>query len=270
MLFLIFGICFAAETNQPMIPQDIESEIKPMLLKDATPVLLRTTEKMISGATPVNSIVEYRVIREVVSSDGKILIPYGAKAFGKVIQSEKRGMLGKAGKFSFSVNKVISIDGTEAPLRSSLTSSGKSNTTAVVVGTLFLSVLMVFVHGRDVVIPENTIITAYIDGDFFINKPLPIPNDRTESIKIEVPKPGTEFVKGSIAQIAVNVYPFNSIKTVKIFVNENLLIEHTGQPEIINWETKDLKLGEYQIDSEVTFEDGHSIKADPVKVAIIK
>ena len=147
--------------------------VAPAALKEGTPVLLQTTEKMVSGRVAEGSTVRYRVARDIVGPGDNVLIAYGSFAQGRVTRSRRRGMFGKAGQLEFTVDTVDAVDGTVVPLRAQQEVAGKGNKNEVIISALLLSVLAVFVHGRDVEIPADTEVTAYVDHDTVIQRPQP-------------------------------------------------------------------------------------------------
>ncbi|MDD2486349.1 MAG: Ig-like domain-containing protein [bacterium] len=243
------------------------------VVKEGTPVMLQTTAKMVSGETAKGSSVRYKVIRDVVGSSGQVLIPYGASAYGKVITSTPRGMFGKAGKIEFNIESVQGAGETLIPLRASQDATGTSNGGAVVVTTLFLSVLGVFINGRDAVIPEGTMITAFVDHDTPIARPLP-PNPggsksgSLEMITILSPADKASIREGSKVTIACNIFPPTDVATVKIFLNDELLNEQNNAPRSFVWDTSKYGPGEYQIYMEASFNNGKVVKSSPIKVTV--
>ena len=94
-------------------------------------------------------------------------------AYGKVTKSSRRGMFGKAGKLEFTCDYLLTKDGIHVPLRSSqLGHGGRDNTGTVVATALFLSVLGVFINGRDVVVPKGQQFSMYVDQSTAIAAPI--------------------------------------------------------------------------------------------------
>jgi TolB-like protein len=138
---------------------------EPVKVADGTIVKLKLLKELRSGASQTGELVPYSVLTDVVGPNGEVLIAKGARGAGKVTRSKKRGMFGKAGKLEFTVDTVTAVDGTEIALRAVEKAGGKSNTATVVASALVLTVLAVFIHGRDVVVPEGTEFPAYVEGD---------------------------------------------------------------------------------------------------------
>jgi len=260
-----------AQTLPPAAP--IPS-VRPVTLKEGTPILLATTEKMVSGRVAEGSTVRYKVLRDVVGPGGCILIPYGGFAQGKVTRSRRRGMFGKAGQLEFTVDSVEAVDGTTVPLRAFQEVAGKGNKNAVIVSTLLLSVLSVFVHGRDVDIPEGTEITAYVDHDTVISSPEApaaegvIRGEPLESVSIREPSDGSVFKRGAPVKIALDVVPAQKFRSVRIFADDTEILSHEGELRDFGWSTRRVPTKEYSLSAEVRFTNGRVVRSAPVKVTV--
>ncbi len=132
---------------------------------DGTMVEVQLLHTLKSGKDKKDSIVRYAVTRDVVIG-GQLVIQKGARAMGRVTESKGAGMFGKAGKLEFTIESVEAIDGSSIRLRAEAGRDGKSNLTAVIAGAILLSVLMVFVTGKNVTFRQGTEFIAYTDGKF--------------------------------------------------------------------------------------------------------
>jgi len=124
--------------------------------------------EMTSGRVKVGEAVDMMVCEEIKDEQGHVLVSHGARASGKVTTSKRRGMLGKQGKLEFAVEWMEAINGAKVPLSAHLENSGVNNTGVVVATALLLSVLCVFVNGRDVTLKEGTEFVAYVERDTMI------------------------------------------------------------------------------------------------------
>jgi len=254
----------------------VSSQIKQVTLAEGTPVLLATTEKMVSGRVAEGSTVRYKILRDIVDSDGNIVIPYGGFAQGRVTRSRRRGMFGKAGQLEFTVDSVDAVDGTRVPLRAQQEAAGKGNKNEVIVSTLLLSVLAVFVHGRDVEIPEGTEITAYVDHETAIANPR-APQERgvirgepLEAVNIREPSDGSVFGRGAQVKIGLDVTPSGKFRSMKMFADEVEILSHEGELRDFGWSTGRVPEGEYELQAEVRFTNGRVLRSAPVTVTITK
>jgi hypothetical protein len=131
-------------------------------LAEGTPVILRLTEEVSSATKNANETVNLEVARDVVV-DGKVVIKSGTPAIATVTMAEKRGVLGKAGKIQISVESTKAIDGQKVMLRSTVTQSGKDESTTAVVGTVICCVLFLLMKGKDAVLPIGSEVKAYTE-----------------------------------------------------------------------------------------------------------
>jgi len=243
-------------------------------LTDGTPVLLQTMDKLVSGQVAEGSTVRYRVARDVLAPDGSILVAYGSTAQGKVTRSRKRGMFGKAGQLEFTVDSVEGADGTAVPLRSQQAMAGKSHQGTVIATALLLSVFTVFIHGRDIELPPNTEITAYIDRDTVIQKPQPAPaggvarGEPEETASISAPSDGSSARAGASVSVTVDVTPQNKFRSLVLFVNGKQVAEQKEKLAPVTWSTKGLSPGEYALTVDVTFTNQRTVRSAPVKVRL--
>jgi len=247
-----------------------ESEV----LKEGTPVLLQTQEKMVSGLTPENAPVRYKVARDVTDSDALLLVEYGSFAQGRVTRSRRRGMLGKAGQLEFTVDTVAAVDGTTVPLRSSQQMAGKDNKGAVIASALLLTVFAIFVNGKDVELPAGTEVMAYVDHDTEVARPTrapqgaPLRGEPTESVRIAAPADGQVCAPRSRLEVTLAVSPEAKFARATVYIDgrESAKIERTLKPIGVN--TRDLPAGNHTIEGEVQFLSGLILRSAPVRISV--
>ena len=244
----------------PELATPIRPAVEPVVLKDGTPVMLKTLKEMTSGDIPVGSTVEYVVMRDVVGPGNKVLINRGSRAYGKVIQSRKRGMLGKSGKLEFTVENVAAVDGTNVPLRGSEKSTGRNNAGAVVATVLLLSIFCLFINGRDVTIPPGTEIAAYIDQDITINAiSAKLADDSSlsqgETVNIAFPN-GSQVRQGSALFISVLPQPADKAYGMRVVLAGTEIANRNGDFSPLTVSTDKLPVGTNALRVEVTFRSG--------------
>ncbi len=234
-------------------------------LKERTPVLLRTTKEMVSGKVPVGSTVTFVVARDVFGPNNEMLIEYGAPAYGKVTRSRKRGMLGRRGKLEFTVESVMAADGTAVPLRASEKASGKSNKGVVIASALVLTVFAIFVHGKDVTVPEGTEVAAYVDRDTLIN-PTSLHPQTTEPrgapveiVEVSFPQ-GSRVRAGEPLHIKVQPEPAEKAVHLRVIIDEVEKVKKKDDFAPLEVDTKDLSAGNHTLQVMVTFRSGLVVK----------
>jgi len=142
---------------------------------DGTPIKLRLSETISSSNAKVNQEVPFAVVEDV-SVDNVIVIPKGSTAIATVTEAEAKKSMGRGGKLNVSISYVRLKDQEKAALRAMQDNKGGGHVgamTAGIVGTAIVffpaAPLLLFVHGKDITIPEGTEITAFVEGDMHLN-----------------------------------------------------------------------------------------------------
>jgi hypothetical protein len=140
-------------------------------LADGTPLKLRLMETVSSATAQVNDNINFETV-EAVKLDGVTVIPKGATAIGTVTVARRKRRLGRAGKLDITIDYVRLADGEKAMLRAVKDVQGKRHTGAMTAGIVATSIIVwpaapffLFMHGKDITIPEGTEITAFVNGD---------------------------------------------------------------------------------------------------------
>ena len=240
------------------------------VLMDGMPVILATEEFMKSGETHTGTAVRLKVERDVLSQDGRVLIPLGATALGEVLRSEGHGLFGKAGKLDFALRSVTAADGTPVPLRAVRNHSGDSTTAPVIVGAVLINPLILLFNGPNVEIPAGTVVTAFVDKNTPIAKPLPARADAklniTRTASITAPQPGEKLEKSDTITFACAITPADDNAYIRLYLNGRVIINQKGSCGKIEWKgARATKNGEYTLEAEVTFSTGHIVKAPAIK-----
>lgn len=161
----VMCVVLALETAAAQIARS-----EPVKLAERTPIKVALMETLISGNAKVGQEVQFEVREDIYGPNRELLVLKGAQAYGEVTVSKKRGMFGKSGKLEFTCAYAKAVDGTKVSVRSSeMKKSGKGNSGTVIATALFLSVLGVFINGRDVKVDKGQEFTVYVDNDVAID-----------------------------------------------------------------------------------------------------
>lgn len=113
------------------------------VVPEGTPVFVALKQTLRSGQVRAGEMVAFEVVSDVraAAAGGQIvLVPKGAPAWGKIIESRGAGAFGRPGRLRLSCDYLLLGDGTRLPLRlaaSTLSARGRSRKGAAVVsGTL--------------------------------------------------------------------------------------------------------------------------------------
>ena len=143
----------------------------PNTLLDGTAVKLRLAENLTSATAKAGQQVSFEVVEEVDVQGVPVLLK-GAKALATVTDAQPRRTMGRGGKLDVNVDSARLVDGEKVQLRAVRDAKGGGHTgamTGAIVATAIVffpaAPLFLFVHGKDIVIPEGTEVTAFVQGD---------------------------------------------------------------------------------------------------------
>jgi hypothetical protein len=100
------------------------------------------------------------------------VIPKGSVGWGTITEAQAKRRMARGGKLDMNIDAVRLSDGEKCPLRAVKGVKGGGHTGAMTAGIVATSLIVwpaapffLFMHGKDITIPEGTEITAYINGD---------------------------------------------------------------------------------------------------------
>jgi hypothetical protein len=140
-------------------------------LEDATPVRMRINRTVSSADAQVNDTVDFEVLDDVKVKD-VIVVPRGGMAWGTVTEAQPKRRMGRGGKLNINIDNVKLASGEKVALRAIKDVKGGGHQGAITGAMVATSIvffpaapLFLLVHGKDIIIPKGTEITAYINGD---------------------------------------------------------------------------------------------------------
>jgi hypothetical protein len=143
----------------------------PNTLLDGTPVKIRLSETLSSESAKTGQQVAFEVVEEV-DVQGVAVLPKGATALATVTTAEPKKRMGRGGKLDVNVDSARLIDGEKVQLRAVQDNKGGGHVGAMTGAMVATSIvffpaapLFLFMHGKEVVIPKGTEITAFVQGD---------------------------------------------------------------------------------------------------------
>jgi hypothetical protein len=172
----------------------VPAPVAPRPEPSPTPVAAPTAEAAVTaapGATlrlPANTVVELEMVDAVSSRtskpkdffrlrvaedvrvDGRVLIPAGTEALGQVVHAAKSGSGGKAGELILAA-RAIKLPRGDVKLRSGFGAAGQQRTGAALATTIAVGVFGLFVHGKELLLPAGTPVSARVAED--TDLPLP-------------------------------------------------------------------------------------------------
>lgn len=141
------------------------------VLHDGTPVRLRLGRTLSSADAHVNDSVDFEVLEDV-ALNGVTVIPRGGTAIGTITEASPKKRMARGGKLNVNIDYARLINGEKVALRATREGNGGGHTGAMVGGMVAASIVFfpaapffLFMHGKDIVIPKGTQITAYVTGE---------------------------------------------------------------------------------------------------------
>jgi hypothetical protein len=142
---------------------------------DGTPVKLRLSETMSSANAKTGQEVPFEVVDDV-TVDGTVVLPKGATAIGTVTDCNPRKSMGRAGKLDISITYARRADQEKAALRAIQDNKGGGHVGAMTGAIVATSIvffpaapLFLFIHGKDITLPQGTEVTAFVEGDMHLD-----------------------------------------------------------------------------------------------------
>jgi hypothetical protein len=144
---------------------------KGFVLEEATPVRLRLNRTISSVDSHVGDTVDFEVLQEICVN-GRVVIPKGGLAFGTVTEAEPTRRMARGGKLEINVDYVKLLDSEKAALRAVKGGKGGNHIAVMTAGIVATGLLFfpsapsfLFMHGKDMVIPNGAEVTAYVNKD---------------------------------------------------------------------------------------------------------
>jgi len=147
----------------------------PHTLLDGTPVKLRLSQSISSAEAKMGQEVPFEVVEDV-KVDDTVVLPKGAIAIANVTEAEHKKSMGRAGKLNVSITYARLGDNEKVALRAVKEAKGGGHVGAMTGAIVATSIvffpaapLFLFIHGKDITIPQGTEITAFADGDMHLD-----------------------------------------------------------------------------------------------------
>jgi hypothetical protein len=148
---------------------------QPHTLLDGTPIKLRISQTISSADAKVGQEVPFEVLEDV-KVDDIVVLPKGASAIGTVTDANPKRSMGRAGKLDISISYARLADQEKAALRATKDVKGGGHVGAMTGAMVATSIvffpaapLFLFIHGKDITIPQGTEITAFVQGDMHLD-----------------------------------------------------------------------------------------------------
>lgn len=165
----------AAQTPPQAAPAAPSQPPAPNILLDGTAVKLRLSQTMSSADAKTGQEVPFEVTEDV-TVEGVVVLPKGSAAVGTVTEANPRRSMGRAGKLNTSISFARLADGEKLQLRATKETKGGGHVGAMTGAIVATSIvffpaapLFLFIHGKDITIPQGTEITSFVEGDMHLD-----------------------------------------------------------------------------------------------------
>ncbi|MDR5729354.1 MAG: PEGA domain-containing protein [Terriglobia bacterium] len=167
----------ASSTPAPQTPPttNVSQLPTPHALLDGTPVKLRLSQTISSADAKVGQEIPFEVVEDV-KVDDVVVLPKGATAIGTVTEAQHKKSMGRAGKLNVNISYARLADQEKVALRAVKDTKGGGHVGAMTGAIVATSIvffpaapLFLFIHGKDITIPQGTEITAFVEGDMHLN-----------------------------------------------------------------------------------------------------
>lgn len=156
-------------------PPPATATAQPHTILDGTPVHLRLSQTISSADAKVGQEVPFEVVEDVMV-DNVAVLPKGSTAIGTVTEAVPKKSMGRAGKLNINISYARLADGEKVALRAVKDSKGSGHVGAMTGAIVATSIvffpaapLFLFIHGKDITIPQGTEITAFAEGDMHLD-----------------------------------------------------------------------------------------------------
>jgi len=136
------------------------------LLKEGTIFPLKFLSAITSKTANEGDPVEF-ILDDDLKVGDSIVVAEGAHALATVTTAKKAGMMGRPGELSVQIQYLIA-GGNRVHIRGTKGREGDSKTGATVALTVLFGPIGLIKHGKNVEIPADTPLTAYVDQDIWL------------------------------------------------------------------------------------------------------
>lgn len=140
-------------------------------LVEDTPVRIKLARTMSSKDARVNERVDFEVLEDVKVGN-VVVIERGSLAIATVTEAHPKRRMGRSGKLHINIDYLRLASGDKVPLRAVKGGSGGNHIAAMTGAMVATSLvffpaapLFLFMHGKDITIPQGTEVTAYVAAD---------------------------------------------------------------------------------------------------------
>jgi hypothetical protein len=136
------------------------------LVREGTQINLKFVAALSSKTAHIGDSVEFQLDDDLKVGDSTV-VSKGAHAVATVNDAKKSGMMGRPGELSVQIQYLV-VGSNHVRIRGTQGRAGNSETGAAVALTVMFGPIGLIKHGKNVVIPAGTPLTAYVDQDVWL------------------------------------------------------------------------------------------------------
>lgn len=156
-------------------------------LLDGTPVRLRLSRNLSSKEAKTGENVDFEVLDDIKVGD-TVVIPKQSSAIATITQAKPAGRLGRGGKLDVNIDYVRLTTGEKIALRAAKEGKGDNRTGTMTTGLVAAGILFfpaaplfLFVKGKNINVAKGTEVTAYVNGDFPLDRSKFVSGERSDT-----------------------------------------------------------------------------------------
>ena len=151
-------------------PQTAPAAKPKLVLADGTPVRLKFERAVSSSRVIAGEKLDLLVVEEV-RIQNRVVINKESQAGAMVTMAQARGPMGRGGSLQIKLQNVLLANGETVPLRTVENVKPGNRKALAIVGMIATDTFLVL-SGKDAVIPKDSEITGYVDGDMALDPAL--------------------------------------------------------------------------------------------------
>lgn len=129
---------------------------------DGEKIRLVLMEDLSSSTANLGDRITFEVAEDL-KVGGILVIAKGASGAGTITEAKKKGMLGRGGRLTMSIDQVEAVDGQKVRVRATSGREGDDKTGKTVAIAVLAGPFALLVKGKDIAVAKGTEYAAYID-----------------------------------------------------------------------------------------------------------
>jgi hypothetical protein len=147
--------------------------LAPIKIVEGTEMSVRIEDRLTSKDANEGDRFTITLDDDVTLSDGTVL-KAGYRGVGEIVEARRNGAMGRTGKLNIRLN-YLKVGEQRIRLRGAKSAQGDHRTGTQVVTVVLVGVFAGFVKGKNTEIPKGTLVSAFVDQDVMLDRPVIAP-----------------------------------------------------------------------------------------------